>query len=197
MAVVACAGQLFGTFGALLAAVLVASTLILFVGHVVVSLPVRIWISALAVVLGAGVVVGKHSGVEFLGTPSSENSRVVDLRGRVVTAEDIEGEDLRGALLSGAVLDGLDLHDRDLAGARAQGASFRRAILDRAQLNDADLRGADLSLACLYNADLTGADLTGAVAVGADVTGIVVAAEQTGAAADWPLPEDSRAGRCL
>lgn len=196
VAVMALAGQFFGAYGALLSAVVVAATLVLLVGEPdVISLRTRLWVGALVVVVAAGVVVGRYSGIDFLAA-GPEAVKPLDLRGKVVEANDVRGGNLREALLQGAVLDGLDLRGHDLTGAKAQGASFRRTVLDDTRLVEADLRGADLTDACLKRANLSGARLGGVVAGGADVRDAVVGAEQTKEAADWPRPGTPTSPHC-
>lgn len=184
VATMAGAGHLFGAFGALLAAVVVAATLVLVIGDEAISLRTRIWVTALAVVMAAGVVVGREAGVGILAP--SGLAEPPDLRGQVVSAEDIKGRNLRDALLAGAILDGLDLHRHDLTHVQAQGASFRRTILSDAVLVEADLRGADFTDACLRRANLTGAVLGGVQATGADVRDVLVVKENVASAAAWP-----------
>ncbi|XVS61909.1 pentapeptide repeat-containing protein [Actinosynnema sp. CA-299493] len=195
IAVVAAAGELWSAFGALLASLVAVTTLVLLVGRDVVSRGLRIWISALAIVFGAGVVVGRLAGVDFLATPTGP-PEPVDLRGKVVTADDVKNRDLRGALLAGAVFDGVDLRARDLTGALASGASFRGAVLDRASLVGADLRGADLRGTCMYRVDLTKAVLDGADATGANVADAVVDPAQTEKVVGWPTADAPRVPSC-
>ena len=196
VAVMALAGQFFGAYGALLSAVVVAATLVLLIGEPdVISVRTRMWVGAFVVVMAAGVVVGRYSGVDFLTAPPHA-VEPVDLRGKVVDADDIRGRNLRDALLQGAVLDGLDLRGHDLTGVRAQGTSFRRTVLDDARLVDADLRGADFTNACLEHADLSGARLDGVVADGANVREAVVEGERVAEAASWPQPDTSAVAHC-
>lgn len=188
VAVMAAAGQFFGAYGALLSAVVVAATLVLLIGEPdVISVRTRMWVGAFVVVVAAGVVVGRYSGVDFLAAPP-DAVEPLDLRGKVVEANDLRSRDLRGALMQGAVLDGLDLRGHNLSGAKAQGASFRRAMLDDGRLVEADLRGADFTDACMERVDLSGARLGGLIASGADVRGTVVEGVRTAEAASWPQP---------
>jgi hypothetical protein len=196
--IMALSGAVFGAFGTLLTAVVVLSALILFVGedNEVMGIRLRLGITVLALVLAAGLIVGNRAGIGFLSSTAQDFSAAansgssgqhpLDLRGRRVSAKDIDGRDLRGAQLTGAVLDGLDLHGRDLRGATATGASLHGVNLEHARLNAADLRGADLHGACLYRADLSGALLDGADATGADVTSVSVSQSQTSKAMSWP-----------
>lgn len=187
VAVMAVAGHLLGAFGVLLSAIVVAATLVLLIGDEAVSLRSRIWITALAVVLAAGIVTGRYGGLDILA-PQPVPAKPLDLRGKLVDADDIRGRSLRDAELAGAVLDGLDLRGHDLTGAKARGASFRRAVLDDVPLVRADLHGADFTDACLAKADLTGAQLGGVIASGADVGDVVVEQDRIKTAASWPIP---------
>ncbi|MFB4293495.1 pentapeptide repeat-containing protein [Nonomuraea sp. ATR24] len=196
-------GMLWGSLGTFLSGVVVVAVLVLYVGDEVLQPGHRLAVTGLAVVLIALAWLGYQRGVPFFSpvstgpgvtADSTAGSSPPDLRGRTLTAGDLEGVNLRGAQLAGAVLDGLDLHGVDLSGARAPGASFRGANLDRARLNDADLRGADLREACLYGAELRRVDLRGADATNADVTDVVADESQLKRAASWPREGTGR--RC-
>jgi hypothetical protein len=195
--VVAMAGEIWGTYGSLLAGLLAMSTLVLLLGNEV----VHGW-SWLAVAIAAtaaitAVVVAHRAGVAVLAgrkaaaaQTAASQRQPVDLRGQRVTVADIQGRDLRGALLAGAVLDGLDLTRVRLNGADARGASFRDANLEWADLRGADLSGSDLRRACLSHVDLSGARLYGANAREADVSSVSVAKGAAARAAVWPRPSD-------
>jgi hypothetical protein len=193
---IAVAGQIWRTYGALLAGLLAISTLILLVGSDVVRGWPRLAIAAAATAAMVAVIIGHLSGLIGLGrtgTTAGEHEAghpPLDLRGQRVTAAEIQDNDLRGALLSGAVLDGLDLTGVRLTGADARGASFRGANLERADLRGADLSGSDLRRACLYRTVMSGARLDGADAREADISAVVVSKDATARAASWPRPTD-------
>jgi len=193
---IAVAGQIWQTNGALLAGLLAGSTLVLLMGSDVLHGWPGLAIAVATTAAMMAVVVGHLAGLDGLArtwTPVGQpeaGHRPLDLRGHRVTDAEIRGKNLRGALLSGSVLDELDLTGVSLIGADARGASFRDANLERADLRGADLSGSDLRRTCLYRTDLSGARLDGANAQEADVSSAIVSKNTTARAASWPGPTD-------
>jgi WD40 repeat protein/3',5'-cyclic AMP phosphodiesterase CpdA len=84
-----------------------------------------------------------------------------DLRGALLSGEDLSYRELGGVDLTSADLTDTRLVGANLAGARLTGAKLAGARLDEARLTGADLSGADFSRARLARADLRGVTVTG------------------------------------
>ncbi len=209
--VLALAGQVWGPYGALLAAMLEIATILLLFTEGEAGRHIRLPVATASVAVVATVVVihpseldRRPEGVTAAPPRSADagaQSPRTDLRGHEVTQQELTGKDLRRAALGGANLDGLDLTRRDLLGADLRGASLRGIDLDDANLLGADLRGADLRgasfrRACLYHADLRGANLTGVDADRADVTAVSVSPATVATAAAWPAPTEGTPTAC-
>jgi hypothetical protein len=164
---VAVSGQVFGLFGAVLAASATAAAT-LFSAAEIADTPLRrrgsVVLAVMAVIAIMAIFAWQGALPWWRVVPRSESS-ASDYRGRPVPQNEVSR--LRGALLAGADLINLDLRGQSLAGVTAPGALFTGADLSDASLRGADLRGADLRNACLLRADLAGAQLAGARVDGA------------------------------
>ncbi|WP_155368178.1 WD40 domain-containing protein [Catellatospora vulcania] len=85
-----------------------------------------------------------------------------DMRGAVLSGQDLTLRSWHGIDLTEADLAGAQLSEADLSGATLCRANLAGAVLDRADLTGADLTGADLTGASLVETTLTGARLDGA-----------------------------------
>ncbi|MEV4416675.1 pentapeptide repeat-containing protein [Catellatospora sp. NPDC049609] len=85
-----------------------------------------------------------------------------DMRGAVLSGQDLTLRSWHGIDLTSADLAGAQLSEADLSGATLAGANLAGAVLDRADLAGADLSGADLTGVSLVETKLVGARLDGA-----------------------------------
>lgn len=173
LTVIALAGQLWGATAALLSAVVLVATLVLFIGDTL-HLWFRLAVLGGSVVLVAALVTSQVSGFGQLFRSHVGDDGRTDLRGRQVPADQVDDLDFQRARLSGAVLDDLSLISKDFTKVIANGASFRGADLTNTTWLGADLRGVDFRGACLVKANFTGARLDGIDATGADTSGVIL-----------------------
>jgi len=173
LAVIALAGQLRDATAALLSAVVLVATLVLFIGDTL-HLWFRLAVLGVSIVLVATLVTSQVSGFDRLFRPHVGDDGRMDLRGQQISADQVSNLDFQRARLSGAVLDNLSLVSKDFTKVIANGTSFRGADLTNTTWLGADLRGADFRGACLVEADFTGARLDGIDATGADTSGVIL-----------------------
>lgn len=198
VAAIAVVGQVLGVLAALILGTVAATVVASIAADALIRGPgsparaAAIGLATGIVLLSLGWLQRNHifpenqSNTRSTTAASTDHSRVLDLRGRKVTAADIENRSLVGAQLQGASLAGLDLRGKSLAGASAAGSTFRGSDLEGARLDGIDLRGADITAACLRRVSLWGADLSGADADGADVSNWVGDPAATSSVRHWP-----------
>jgi Pentapeptide repeats (8 copies) len=173
---IAFAGQLFGTFAALLTATETVGAA-LYAAIACVKEPARraiagaLSITLCTVLIVAGIAfirTARHVGTQQPTAPAIPK-QVVDFRGRTIKSAMLANLDFRGADLRGARLDKLDLRGKTFDGADAPGASFRGSQLEGVSMRGINLSGAQMQGSCLRHVDFSGADLNSVDVKGAEI----------------------------
>jgi hypothetical protein len=201
----AVAGTVIGPAGTVLAAVVGATALLLYLDQGLLGPRIQLVLITVTLLVTGAVVWGTARGVSPLagsevGSPPPIQSGPSHAVGLKLTREELMDPGLGQRALRGATMDSLDLKrlnfaGRDLSGATLVGADLRDTDLRDAVLRGADLTRADLRGACLDRADLSGALVRLAKVAGAHLVGATVPSTADGADADWRPSEPTSCPR--